>query len=117
MQIIPFKDPSAWREQIQLTGVIYFLNFTWNALNEFWTMDVLDSNEVPLVVGVKIVVNLSLLSIYATFGLPPGDIVCQNIVGASDFIGRFDMSQKFLLLYYEDGEIQELEALEAANAV
>lgn len=117
MQIIPFKDPSAWREQIQLTGVIYFLQFTWNSLNEFWVMDILDSNEDPLVVGVKIVVNLSLLSPYTVQGLPSGDIVCQNIVGTSDDIGRFDMSQKFLLIYYEDGEIQELASIEAQNAI
>lgn len=117
MQIIPFKDPSAWREQIQLTDVIYFLQFTWNSLNEFWVMDILDSNEVPLVVGVKIVVNLSLFSPYTVQGLPSGDIVCQNIVSTNDDIGRFDMSQKFLLIYYEDGEIQELGAIEAQNAI
>lgn len=116
MQIIPFKDPSSWREQIQLTGSIYFLQFTWNALNEFWTMDVLDNGENRLLVGIKIVVNVSLLSSYASFGLPAGDIVCQNIVSSDDEIRRFDMSQKFLLIYYEPNEISQL-LLEAQNAI
>lgn len=114
MLLIPFKDPSCWRQQIQLTNSIYFLNFTWNALNEFWVMDVYDGNENPLVVGVKIVVNVILLGQYVVFGLPAGDIVCQNVVGASDFIGRFDMSQNFQLVYYEPGEI---DALRLANAI
>jgi hypothetical protein len=118
MLIIPFKDPSCWREQIQLTGILFYLQFTWNALNEFWVMDVLDGNEVPLVYGVKIVTDISLLEPYAVLGLPEGDIVCQNVVGTTDFIGRFDMSQKFLLVYYEPGEIDALKlTLENQNAV
>jgi hypothetical protein len=79
-------------------------------------MDVYDANDLPLVLGVKIVINVSLLDIYALSSLPAGDIVCQNIVGGSDIIGRFDMSQNFLLVYYEPGEIDQLQ-LESANAV
>lgn len=108
MLLIPFRDSSCWRQQIQLTDSIFFLSFTWNALNEFWAMAVYDGNEALLVCGVKIVIDLPLLDQYVIPGLPFGDIVCQNVVGASDIIGRFDMSQKFQLVYYEPGEIAAL---------
>ena len=64
MQIIPFKEPSQWKEQIQIDGNLYFLGFKWNALNEFWVMDIYNADENPLVLGVKIVPDISLLSQY-----------------------------------------------------
>jgi hypothetical protein len=116
MLIIPFKEPSNWREQIELDQIIYILEFTWNALNEFWSMDIYSGNETPIILGIKIVPNYPLLAAFSAEGQPPGQIICQNIVGAPDTIGRFDMSQKFELVYYADGELEALIA-EAQNAV
>lgn len=115
MQIIPFKEPSNWKEQIELGGIIFVLEFTWNALNEFWIMDIYNRDEVPIIYGIKIVPNFPLLRSYSVLGKPAGEIVCQNIVGGNDIIGRFDMSQKFELLYYDEGELESI--AEAANAV
>ncbi|MEM0173064.1 MAG: hypothetical protein QXI16_00995 [Sulfolobaceae archaeon] len=94
--------------QIQLTGSLYFLEFRWNALNEFWVMDIFNNDEFPIIYGIKIVQDYPLLYQYTVEGLPPGEIICQNIVNAPSNIGRFDMSQKFLLVYYEPQEIEEL---------
>lgn len=108
MFIIPFKEPSFWREQITLTGVVFIFEFKWNSLNEFWVMNIYDSEEIPLILGIKIVPNYPLLDQYSVAGMPSGEIICQNIVATPDSISRFDMSQKFELVYYEDGEIQEI---------
>lgn len=118
MMIIPFKEPSSWREQITLSNVIYVLDFTWNALNEFWTMNISNRDLVPLVQGIKIVPNYPLLAQYTFEGKPAGEIICQNIVGGIDEIRRFDMSQRFELVYYEEGEFDTLTAqLEEENAI
>lgn len=108
MQIIPFKEPSSWREQIELSGVIYFLELTWNALNEFWGMSIYSRDEIPIIYGIKIVPNYPLLAAYTTPDKPLGEIICQNIVGGDDIIRRFDMSQKFELVYYLEGELEAL---------
>jgi hypothetical protein len=108
MQIIPFKEAAQWQEQIEIQGVIYILNFTWNALNSFWTMDIYNRDEEPLILGIKIVPTYPLLQAFTVFGKPPGEIVCQNIVNSVSDIGRFDMSQKFVLVYYEPGELESL---------
>ena len=113
MQIIPFKEPSNWKEQIELDGVIFVLEFTWNALNEFWVMNIFNRDEVPIIYGIKIVPTFPLLAPYTVLGKPVGEIVCQNIVGGNDIIGRFDMSQKFELVYYSEGELEAI-ALEVA---
>lgn len=108
MQIIPFKEPSSFREQITLDGVIFVLDFAWNALNEFWTMSIFNRDVVPLIYGIKLVPNFPLLSQYIVDGKPAGEIVCQNIVAGLNIIRRFDMSQKFELIYYSAGELENL---------
>lgn len=104
MQLIPFKQPAQWSEQIQLGTVIFNLTCQWNALNEYWTMDILDNDLNPLVVGVKVVVNYNLFKQYSVFGLPAGDIVCQSIIESFAKLGRFDMERTAELVYYEPGE-------------
>lgn len=110
MQIIPFREPAQWREQIELEGITYTLRFKWNAMNQFWSMDVLNGNDDPIVFGVKIVTNWNLLEQYSMDDKPKGDIVCQNIVGGMQKIDRDDMSTIAQLIYYAEGELASIEA-------
>lgn len=106
MQIIPFKENAAWRAQITLSGTIFNFYFRWNALNQYWVMNISDRNENPILLGVKIVTNYDLTSQFSAVpGMPKGDIVCQNIIGLWDAIKRFDMGQTTELIYYEAGEL------------
>jgi hypothetical protein len=109
VDIIPFKKPAQWRQEIELDGALFILRFKWNALNEFWTMDVLDGDENPIVYGVKVVVNWNLLEQYSKTEKPAGDILCQNIVGGFDKIQRYDMNRVAELVYYAQGELEALE--------
>lgn len=104
MLIIPFSDASSFKMQIQLTGEIFFLSFTWNALNEFFTLDISDVNDKPIISSVKIVPEYPLLYQFTTTGKPKGEIICKNIVKTPDEIERFDIGQKFDLVYYEPQE-------------
>lgn len=105
---IPFKQESCFEEQITLSGTIFLLKFTWNSLNEFWTMDIRDRDENPILLGIKIVPNYPLLYQYTDIRLPLGEIVCLNIVKSPDPIERFDIGQKFLMIYFELGELESI---------
>ncbi len=107
MQIIPFKEPAAFQQQITLTSVIFILYFRWNAMNEYWVMNIYDRNDAAILLGVKIVTNFDLTAQFSAItGMPLGDIVCQNILGLWDTIQRFDMGQTTELIYYQSGELQ-----------
>lgn len=126
MKIIPFKEPGDWQAQITLTGTIFNLRFKWNALNKYWSMNIYNRNEEPIIYGIKVVVNWNLTQQYVKIGMPAGQIVCQNILGLSQIIlpsgalqfvqavqsfqpiQRFSMGENEELFYYEPGELESL---------
>ena len=107
MQIIPFKEPAAFQQQITLTSVIFILYFRWNAMNQYWVMNIYDRNDQPILLGVMVVTNFNLTAQFAALtGMPSGDILCQNLLGLWDTIQRFDMGQTTEIIYYEPGELK-----------
>jgi len=109
MQIIPFKESAAWRAQITLSNVIFLLYFRWNAMNQYWVMNINSRNGEPILLGVKIVSNFNLTEQFSAItGMPEGEIVCQNIINEWGDISRFDMGETTELIYYEAGEIESL---------
>ena len=106
MDFTPFKnDPSQWQQQINLDGAEYVLSFAWNALNEYWSMDILTRDLNPLVMGIKIVVNYNLTYPYREEAITTGDIVCQNLIGGDAKIQRYDMGDVTQLVYYSLSEL------------
>lgn len=110
MQIIPFKDPAQWQEQITLTGNVFIFRLAWNALNQFWTMNMYDQNLNPIVLGIFIANNYDLTQQYKAIiqafggGISFGDIVCIDYNEGWDNITRFQMGNSSDLFYYEPGE-------------
>lgn len=100
MQIIPFKEPSQWQEQIELGSQTFILSFSWNAMNEYWVMDILTRDLVPIILGIKVVANYDLTAQYVANGKPGGDIVCENIIGGQGKIQRYDIGDVAELIYY-----------------
>ena len=106
MQIIPFKEPAAWQAQITLTNIIFNLYFRWNAMNQYWVMNIFDRDENPILLGVKVVTNYDLTRQFSALtGMPPGDILDQNVTGSWADIQRFDMGQTNEIIYYEPNEL------------
>jgi len=105
MQIIPSKQNSQYREDIELDGTNFILIFSWNALNEFWSVGIYDGDLNPIVLGIKIVTQFNLTQQLVQVNMPLGDILCQNIVGFFEKIERNDMGQTNELIYYAEGEL------------
>ena len=104
MQIIPFKEPAQWQEQIELNTQTFVLSFRWNAMNEYWVMDILTRDLIPIILGIKVVTNYDLTAQVVNDGKPRGEIVCQNIIGENGKIQRLDMGEVTELIYYSLGE-------------
>jgi len=105
MQIIPAKQDSQYREDVELDGTTFILIFAWNALNEYWSLGIYDRDLNPIVYGIKIVTQYNLTQQLVQSGMPLGEILCQNIVGLFEKIQRNDMGQTNELVYYAEGEL------------
>jgi hypothetical protein len=50
--------------QVVIFDILYNFRQLWNVREEFWTLDIYDKNNEPLVLGVKLVNGIFLLSQY-----------------------------------------------------
>lgn len=62
MITIPMINAPYFKFSTVLTENEYLLNFRWNTRAEFWTMDIYDLEEVPIILGIKLVIGYPLLS-------------------------------------------------------
>lgn len=105
MQIIPSKTDSQYRQQVELNSETFILAYQWNALNEYWSLNIFDGNLAPIALGIKLVTQWNLTEQIVQSGMPNGDILCQNIVGSFEKIQRNDMGQTNELVFYAEGEL------------
>lgn len=92
---IPMFDLADFSESVTLDGNEYKLHFYWNTRGAFWSMDIADANSVPLVSGVKLIMDFPLLIQHTEDGLPEGIFLIQDTnpntqyvePGRGDFVG------------------------------
>lgn len=74
MITLPMFDAPFFKYSTVLTENEFILWFKWNTRGEYWTMDIYDIDENPLILGVKLIIGYPLLTNrgYKIDG-PPGD--------------------------------------------
>lgn len=102
--IIPTRSLPAFNFEMALEGVPYRFSFEWNSRREFWTMNIFTRTDVPLIVGIKLILNYELIRRYRR-NLPPGAIVAIDITGRLQRIGREDLGENVRLIYIPRDEL------------
>lgn len=103
-KIISWRDFSDFKQSLKLDNVVYTLRARWNTVHEFWTIDLYDSNDTPLLMGQKLVFNTDILARYTDTRLPPGQLFCidaGNELQKLNKIGRNDLGVNAFLVYEE----------------
>lgn len=98
-----FNSPS-FRQTIQLGASVYSLTFTWNGREEFWYMDIAMNINDPIVSGIKLVVDWSLINRFADARLPTGHIVALDLSGQGLDAARNDLGSRVALIFMTDEE-------------
>lgn len=70
-------SPEPQKFSIELAGVSYNLNLSWNEVVSAWVVDIADRNENPILRGIPLVGNVDLLEPYPylNFG---GQLIAQT---------------------------------------
>ena len=106
MLAIPFSTLPAFTQTVTLDGSVYRLSFAWNYRAGYWSMSILDAGGIPLIQGLRIVLNLDLFRQFPGRGLPPGVLYA---VDPSDTISdpAFDdiSAGRVILVYLTEADL------------
>ena len=98
-QIITITNSPNQELRVTLSGVEFYLRLRWNVRAQFWTVDVLDAGKTPIVTGVAVRVQYSLLSRYRDTRLPDGKLYAIDTSGAGVDPGETDLGERVLIAY------------------
>lgn len=102
---------AAWSSQdITLGGIKYTFTYAFNKRDNRWSLSIHDSASNPVITGVKIMENSSLLARYRLDGFNHGDILCLRVLNTDDQVGRNNLGESlpYSLFYYTNDELAEL---------
>lgn len=77
----------------------YVLRFDWNERQARWCLSIMDSDEVPLIMGIVLNINNEFLSRFALKGMPPGRMILYDLSGKNAECGRDDIGTRCVLIY------------------
>lgn len=108
--IVPvFPGVPLYRERVRLEDRDYIFRLDWNHREQRWYMSMFDQDEVPLLLGVKIIANIALLVRHGfNPGLPPGDLIPMDLESGGESPTFNDFGTRVRLFYYTPEELQAL---------
>ena len=102
---IPFSGEPSFKESVTLEGITYVLRFDWNDQDGYWRMSIMDAQENPLVMGIKMVIFYPLTSQYKAYSIPPGMFCVIDANPATRYIdpgfSDFTRGRNLQLTYFE----------------
>lgn len=107
MPLVLPTPQSTWSSQdVTLAGRDYTFEYRYNTRDKRWRVDIY-SEETPVVLGLKIMENQSLLSNYRLPLFDHGDIYCLRSKDDGLPVGRYNLGQDraYSLLYYTNEEL------------
>ena len=92
-----------WNVQIDLSGVRYKLNISWNSILEGWILSISDTRDNLILGGIRLSVGSYLLRKYRAScpNLPPGEIWLLDTTGNYETaeLTRDNFNTRFRLCY------------------
>jgi len=99
-----------YTQRTTLDGREYILRFIFNEREQRWYLDIFSSDETPLALGLKLVVNWNLLRRETDERLPPGELYAIDFSGAANESAPSDADAATLLQLARDPGLNDLGA-------
>jgi hypothetical protein len=107
---LPVPNVSHAITQITLGGLEYTFTYDYNTRDERWRFDI-SLIDTPVILGVKVMENQSLLARYLLDDFDHGDVFCFRIEEDGNPVGRDNLGidLPYELVYLTNAEIEELD--------
>lgn len=100
------NDVPGFEYEVELEGVAWRLEYTWNPREGLWHLDLRTAAGVDVLLGLPLVVDYPLLLTYRSLlTLPPGEFFMVDLEGLGEEAGRDTLGTRFQLLYYDAAEV------------
>lgn len=104
VQIPVRSDIPAYDVQVELEGVLYTLGFSYNARAGYWVMDIMDANETPILMGIRVISSWLMNDRFVMDELPKGDFFVFDTSGKNEDPLQDDFGKTKLLMYADSSE-------------
>ena len=104
------NNSSKYTIEVELNNEVFRLRFQWNVRAGDWYMDILDSDDNPILLNIKLVINYSLLDQYRYMTtLPKGEFILWDLEQnpSTGGLGFDNFGKRYQLLFFTDEEIEE----------
>lgn len=91
--------------QAELDGVTYGFELWWNDRAETWFMSLFTSDDLPIAVGLRVVVDWPLGIRCVDARMPPGVLIAQDTTGNRQDPDFAALGSRVLLLYFSKDEL------------
>ena len=81
LSIPVFPDQASTTQTISLDNITYKLQIYWNTRDEYWFFSLFLPDETPVLTGIKMPVNFTLLDSFSGDNVPPGDFLLYDESG------------------------------------
>jgi hypothetical protein len=104
--IVPvFPSTPLYKERVRLEGRDYIFRFDWNDREQRYYMHIFDQDEVPLLLGVKVIANWGMLTRHHfNPALPPGELIPMDLEQGGEPPTFDDFGTRVRLFYYASDE-------------
>lgn len=97
---IPVGNDLPWKKfTIPLDGVIYTLTVRFNVRSNRWILDIADSSNNPILVGIPVLIERNLTGRYVISGLPLGTLFATDFTNQENQPTRYSFDTTHGLIY------------------
>ncbi len=89
-----------------IDGETFVFWWRWNEREATWYVSISDSENLPIVSGVRVVLKTNLLEGVADSRLPSGEIRVRDLTGATAEPTRETLGKSVVVVYVSDEEIE-----------
>ncbi len=108
---LTLETPTTANEELEtsLAGIVYKFKYSFNTRDQRWRLSIYRENA-PVILGIKIVENVSLLSQYILDDFDHGDIFCIRSKDDGKDVGldNLGIGEAYELIYFSNEELQQL---------
>lgn len=105
-EVIPFFTQFAnFREEVILDNISFLFDFTFNERSGQWNLSILQTDETPIMFGIKLVLAYSLFDQFVHLALPPGELFCIDTTEQEIEVNRTNLGDTIELVYIPEAEV------------